>query len=91
MSLDITMCVCCINISLDIILFIHTYICIYIYISLIYSVDELNGTATINTEYKAHQKCLDFNDYRYFDCRDTEKKLLDAFNQKMGYGIYDKN
>jgi hypothetical protein len=45
----------------------------------------------MTNEFKAHQKCLDFNDYRYFDCRDTEKNLLDAFNKKMGYGIYDKN
>ena len=31
-------------------------------------------------EFLAFQKCLDKNDYRFSDCRNTEKDLIDAWN-----------
>lgn len=33
-----------------------------------------------NKEYLAFQECLDKNDYRFSDCRKTEKALIDAWN-----------
>ncbi len=30
------------------------------------------------------KKCLDFNDYRYSDCRDSERALHDAWNKMNG-------
>ena len=49
----------------------------------------LPSVNTLNTEYPveftAFQKCLDYNDYRFADCRKTERSLLDCWNQKMGY------
>ena len=35
-------------------------------------------------EFKAFQECLDKNDFRYNDCRETEKKFLNAWNKKNG-------
>jgi hypothetical protein len=35
-------------------------------------------------EFSAFSKCLNFNDFRYNDCRDTEKALLDCVNKKNG-------
>ena len=36
-------------------------------------------------EFKSYQKCLDLNDYRYVDCRKTERALLDCWNKHMDY------
>ena len=33
-----------------------------------------------NEPFKAFQECLDYNDYRFSDCRKTEKALLDSWN-----------
>ena len=35
-------------------------------------------------EYKAFQTCLDANDYRYADCRKSERALLDCWNVHSG-------
>ena len=34
--------------------------------------------------FKAFQECLDYNDYRFSDCRDTERALLDSWNNANG-------
>mmetsp|Transcript_5233 Transcript_5233/g.5363 ORF Transcript_5233/g.5363 Transcript_5233/m.5363 type:complete len:104 (-) Transcript_5233:180-491(-) len=44
-------------------------------------VTDLN--ARFPTEYTAFQKCLDYNDYRFGDCRKTERDLLDCWNKVM--------
>ena len=49
------------------------------------SVTTLN--AEYPTEFAAFQKCLDYNDYRFNDCRKTERALLDSWNAKMGYSV----
>jgi hypothetical protein len=35
-------------------------------------------------EFKAFAECLDYNDFRYNDCRETEKNFLDCWNKKNG-------
>ena len=49
------------------------------------------SVTTLNAEYPkefaAFQKCLDYNDYRFNDCRKTERALLDSWNVKMGYAV----
>eukprot|EP01041_Mallomonas_annulata_P000852 gene852-1658_t len=42
---------------------------------------ELN--TSFPKEFSAFQKCLDFNDYRFGDCRTAERELLDCWNKKM--------
>lgn len=43
------------------------------------------SVSTLNTkfpvEFQAFQKCLDFNDHRFEDCRKTERALLDCWNK----------
>jgi hypothetical protein len=36
------------------------------------------------TEFSAFQGCLDKNDFRFNDCRKTERALLDCWNKKTG-------
>jgi hypothetical protein len=36
-------------------------------------------------EYSAFQKCLDTNDFRFKECRSTERALLDCWNKEKGY------
>ena len=45
--------------------------------------NELN--AKFPTEYKAFQACLDYNDYRFYDCRKEEKALHDCWNKEKKY------
>lgn len=35
-------------------------------------------------EFKAFAECLDYNDFRYNDCRKTEAAFLDCWNKKNG-------
>lgn len=35
-------------------------------------------------EFKAHRECLDYNDYRAHECRDTEKKFFACWNKLNG-------
>jgi len=37
------------------------------------------------TEYKALAKCLDYNDYRFSECKKEQKALYDCWNQFKGY------
>lgn len=45
-----------------------------------------NIISTLNKDhgekFVAFQKCLDFNDYRFHDCRETERALLDSWNTR---------
>ena len=36
------------------------------------------------TEFQAFAKCLNYNDFRYNDCRKEERALLDCINKKNG-------
>jgi hypothetical protein len=45
-------------------------------------IDELKKD--YNTEFAAFQSCLDNNDYRYADCRKTERALLHCWNKRNG-------
>ena len=60
----------------------------FVHIALNHRMQRIS-VSTLNTEYPveftAFQKCLDYNDYRFNDCRKTERALLDCWNQKMGY------
>lgn len=42
------------------------------------------STELFPTEFKNFQSCLDKNDFRYNDCRKTEKAFLDGWNKKNG-------
>ena len=55
----------------------------YKHLNCFHRVGDLNKTYPV--EFVAFQKCLDYNDYRFADCRNAEKTLLDCWNQKMGY------
>ena len=41
--------------------------------------------AKFPTEYKNFQKCLDYNDYRFYDCRKEERALHDCWNKEKKY------
>jgi hypothetical protein len=47
------------------------------------SIKTLN--ATYPTEFSSFQKCLDTNDFRFKDCRSTERALLDCWNKEQKY------
>lgn len=40
--------------------------------------------ASFPDEFSAFAKCLNMNDFRYNDCRTTERALLDCVNKKNG-------
>ncbi len=40
--------------------------------------------ADFPTEFNAFAKCLNYNDFRYNDCRKEERSLLDCVNKKNG-------
>lgn len=37
------------------------------------------------TEFDNFAKCLDYNDYRFEDCRSSEQALKDCWNKAQGY------
>jgi hypothetical protein len=38
-------------------------------------------------EFEALKKCLDYNDYRFSDCRKQERVFLDGWNAFKGYAV----
>ena len=49
------------------------------YLNLFYSVNQLKSKYTV--EFESFKKCLDYNDYRYPNCRVEEKALYDCWNK----------
>ena len=48
-------------------------------LNLLFSVEQLKSKYTV--EFEAFKKCLDYNDYRYANCRVEEKALYDCWNK----------
>jgi hypothetical protein len=48
------------------------------------SLDSVTDLKTrFPTEFASFVKCLDKNDYRYDDCRSTEKALVESWNKTL--------
>lgn len=60
------------------------YLCFNIFLGLMALFRVKVSKDNFAAEFKAHRDCLDYNDYRAHECRDTEKKFFACWNKLNG-------